>query len=212
MTDPALLASLPPERRLALSYAPQRARHAWAAFYALDARLDGIVRKAREPMLAQIKLAWWRERLLQPAGARPQGEPVLAALAAWQGHEGRLTALVDGWEAVLAAEAAPSEGLRALALARGESCAALAAALGQPGAEDSARRAGQQWAAAEWMTATAINAAELAEFDWNTIRLPRDLRPLAVHAGLARRSKRSGFGPPRPVDLLVAMRLGVLGI
>ena len=97
----ALAATLSPLTRLALAYAPRTARPAWLAVLALDQRLAGIVRSAREPLLAQIKLAWWRERLAEPVARWPQGEPLLSALAAWDGQAAALVALVAGWEAVL---------------------------------------------------------------------------------------------------------------
>jgi phytoene synthase len=55
----------------------------------------------REPVLAQLRLAWWRDRLAEPAENWPRGEPLLAALTCWQGRHGALAGLVDGWEALL---------------------------------------------------------------------------------------------------------------
>jgi len=55
-----LLDSLGPLNRLALAYAPQSTRLPLLALLALDMRLAGIVRNSREPMLAQLRLAWWR--------------------------------------------------------------------------------------------------------------------------------------------------------
>ena len=57
---PELLDTLAPMHRLALAYAPAEARPAWAGLLALDARLAGVVRAAREPVLGQLRLAWWR--------------------------------------------------------------------------------------------------------------------------------------------------------
>jgi phytoene synthase len=58
-----LAATLPIERRLALAYAPGRARAATLGLFALDAALGNLVRAAREPLLGQMRLAWWREEL-----------------------------------------------------------------------------------------------------------------------------------------------------
>ena len=63
IADDSLLLGLTPLHRLALAYAPAASRGAWLGFLALDMRLAAIVRAAREPMIGQIKLAWWRERL-----------------------------------------------------------------------------------------------------------------------------------------------------
>jgi hypothetical protein len=59
-----------------------------------------VVRTAREPMLAQLKLAWWRDRLAADPAVWPKGEPLLARLAQWREPAG-LGALVDGWESLL---------------------------------------------------------------------------------------------------------------
>ena len=96
-----LEASLATEVRLAPAYAAARLRPLQLAAFALDARLAGIVGNAREVLLAQIKLAWLRERLAEPADQRPAGEPLLAALAGWQGSVEPLLTLVDGWEGML---------------------------------------------------------------------------------------------------------------
>ena len=213
MPDPALLALISPDRRLALGYAPAAARPLFFGLYALDAKLAGIVRSAREPMLGQLKLAWWRDQLGKPVAGRPQGEPVLAALAPW-GESGRaLAALVDGWEVLIADDYPAQADLAQFAAARGAACAALA---GLVGAEpDAARRAGHGWALGD--LGLMLGASEplsqiAAEADWLTPRLNRAMRPLLIHHGLARRSKNKGFAHPGPASLVLAMRLGLLGI
>jgi phytoene/squalene synthetase len=97
----ALIEELPAVRRLALSYATRAAHPPFLALLALDAKFGGVVAAAREPVLAQIKLAWWRERLAAPAAERPRGQPLLAAMTCWGGHEPVLIALVEAWEAML---------------------------------------------------------------------------------------------------------------
>ena len=99
----SLLESLPPARRLALAYAPAAARLPLLAFLALDVRLAGIVRNSHEPMLAQLRLAWWREQLQRDGGAWPEGEPLLAALRSWDGRHDALVPLVDAWEGMTGA-------------------------------------------------------------------------------------------------------------
>jgi len=85
----ALLASeLPPPQRLALAYAPARARPATLALLALDARLAAILRGRREPLAAQLRLAWWREMFARPPSDWPAGEPLLEALRGWRDPSG----------------------------------------------------------------------------------------------------------------------------
>lgn len=191
-------ATLAPEVRLALAYAPAAVRPLQLAAFALDARLAGIVGSAREVLIAQIKLAWWRERLAEQPEARPVGEPLLAALAAWQGPTDPLIALVDGWEAMLDPEhPAPNE----LARSRAELGAGLAIQAGVPLAAEAGGAALRAWSLA---TCGVSDPAACG-------RLPRALRALAVLQGLARR--RGGDLPllDGPLALAAAIRLGMVG-
>ena len=76
MNEREFLSALPVERRLALAYAPANSRGLWLGLFALDARLGAVVQAAHEPLLAQIKLAWWRDELAKPLAARALGEPL----------------------------------------------------------------------------------------------------------------------------------------
>lgn len=213
MPDAALLAPISPDRRLALGYAPAPARPLFLCLYALDAKLGGIVRSAREPMLGQLKLAWWRDQLAKPADARPLGEPVLAALTAWGDNATALAALVDGWEPMLGDDYPAEEVLAEFAAARGSACAVLAALLGAE--PETARRAGYNWALGDLglMLGVSESLQKLAAAaDWRTPRLSRAMRPLLIHHGLARRSKNKDFAHPGPASLVLALRLGLLGI
>jgi phytoene synthase len=86
---------------------PRGERAALTALWKLEARLFGVVALRREPVLAQIKLAWWRERLDQVANAPdtlPKGEPLLAELAlTWGGHTS-LAPVAAAYEAIMLAK------------------------------------------------------------------------------------------------------------
>jgi phytoene synthase len=87
---------------LALSYVPARHRAALEALFAIDAAMGDVVRTTSEPMLGQIRLAWWRERLEElDAGSDAPAEPRLRAVARELlplGIAGRdLAALEGGW-------------------------------------------------------------------------------------------------------------------
>ena len=206
-----LIATLPPVQRLALAYAPARARPLWLTLLALDARLAGGVAATREVLLGQIKLAWWRDRLGEDSAQWPKGEPLLAALGAWTGEHGRLVALVDGWEAVLGDGA-----LAELADGRAAACAALAEVLGQGPYAPEAARLGRGWGIADLANfpadpqdADALFA--LAEgHDWRPARLPRSLRPLVVLHGLAVR-QRTTPQATGITTLFAGIRLGIWG-
>ena len=206
MSDADFLASLPVERRLALSYAPARSRLLWLGLFALDARLGTVVSEAREPMLAQIKLAWWREELSKPLAARRTGEPLLALLEAWGDEAAGLAALIDGWEILLGDELLSGADLAAALNARAAACLALAVRLGI--GADGVAQAAQGWAAADL---APMSAGPIAR-DWPRIPLPREMRPLYVLYGLA--ARRRGQIPlmPGPIAALAAVRLGLFGI
>ena len=86
---------------------PRGERAALMALWKLEARLFGVVAQRREVVLAQIKLAWWRERLAQVAAdphELPKGEPLLAELAAtWKGRAS-LASVAEAYEAIMLAD------------------------------------------------------------------------------------------------------------
>lgn len=219
MTGPILEASLPPLQKLALAYAPTRAREPWLALMALDARLADILRQASEPMMAQLRLAWWRETLQGPAGRWPEGEPLLGALRSWGGGHTALGVLVDGWEAMTAPAPLGGGPLLQLAEGRGRALAALSSVIA-PGREAAAERAGRRWALADLAghlgndaergaVLSLLHAAEVRPGE----RLARPMRPLAILENLAtRRAHRpADAAPHRPADLLAAIRIGLTG-
>jgi len=96
MRDPRVLVSVPHARRAAMS-----------ALWGLAARLTKLLLDAREPLIGQIKLAWWRDMVALVASdpaALPKGEPLLAELQATWAGQGGLDALVDAAEAMLLAQ------------------------------------------------------------------------------------------------------------
>ena len=216
MSPDPLLELMPVHLRLALSYAPVRTRALTLGLFALDCRLAGIVRGTREPLLGQVKLAWWRDRLGEKAEAWPEGEPVLAALRLWGAETGALSAMVDGWEGLLG-EPLDGDALERFADGRASAFGALARLLQAD--PDEAMRAARGWALVDLSgklgdPSERSVAQELADqLDWQRCRLPRSLRPLAILHGLARRAMLRGEGELLAGGTagLVALRLGLLG-
>lgn len=103
---PNIALELAPPNVLAIAYVPSRFRPAFALLLQIDNRFEGLLRAAREPMIAQIKLAWWREAFANPPHLRPKGEPLLQALneAGDLIPNTALEALVLGWEILLGSE------------------------------------------------------------------------------------------------------------
>ena len=92
---------LPPPMLLAIAYAPVsvRARLAW--LLALDQRLADVLTRASEPMIAQLRLSWWRDALNSAPDKRPKGEPLLAQLDEIASDDGAILAgrsLIDVFE------------------------------------------------------------------------------------------------------------------
>ena len=204
--EAAILATLPVERRLALAYAPLRAKRLWFALFALDTRLASTVHKAVEPMLTQIKLAWWRDELAKPLIKRRRGEPLLELLEVWGDEATGLAALVDGWELVLGESKLDQAAAGQFADERAKACMSLADKLGA--SSDGVAAAARGWALADLGSAVA----EPISCDWPRLRLAREMRPLAVLYGLARRSRGRGALMSGPIAGLRAVRLGMLGI
>lgn len=94
--DPRVMVAVPRERRAAM-----------AALWAFAERLTNLLIDAREPLIGQIKLAWWRDMaamLARDPDSLPKGEPLLAELTATWARQGGLDTLVDAAEAMLLAE------------------------------------------------------------------------------------------------------------
>lgn len=71
------------ERWLSILWVPASARPALVALHAFDLRQQQVVADAHEALLAEIKLAWWREQIdAMCKGALAPGQPVLRALQA----------------------------------------------------------------------------------------------------------------------------------
>lgn len=212
-----MIKALLPVQRLALAYAPAASRPGLLALLALDARLAGIVRHSREPMLAQLRLAWWREQLatMGDKGESGGGDPLLASIRVWPGSRAPLVGLVDGWEAMVGEAPLPASAFAPLAEARASAFAALAASEQEAASAMAMARA---WALAdiadrlsdprEREAALALVQAQ----DWRARRLGRGLRSLCVlHALAARAVSRKAGARAGFVDLLVAMRVGLFG-
>lgn len=210
-----LVEDLPAVQRLALAYASSRSRPAILALLALDARLAAILRGGREPLAAQLRLAWWREMLARPQSEWPAGEPVIEALRAWR-EPAALQRLAEGWEALLG-EDLPPGAIAEFVDGRAQAFAALARELGAHPPEDAAEAA-RVWALAD----LAANISDGAERDLavdygrtlaSPPRLSPSLRPLAVLAGLGAAALADGGTPllTGPRSALIALRIGMTG-
>jgi phytoene synthase len=190
---------LDPALAVALAWQPQTTRPALGALFNLDRRLAAAIAQANEPMLAQIRLAWWRDRLAEPAFARPIGEPLLAAITEhWGDRCADLSPLVDGWERWL------FEDTEGLGEGRGQALASFASLASSPESSEAAAAAGRNWTRAQTRQGgTSVLHGGLRS---------RTVRGIAVLDGLARRAiERNEPLMHGRGGALAAIRLGMFG-
>ena len=97
-------------------------RHLHHRCWALDARLADVVRKGREPAIATIRLAWWRDALVGEDASKGQGDPLIEAWRAAgvsAAERGFIAQLLEGWGALLEQENPSAEVLIRFAESRG---------------------------------------------------------------------------------------------
>ncbi len=217
LTSPLIDLALPAELRLAVAHTPLAHREALTALLTFDAMLGRVVEQAREPLLAQVRLAWWRDRLREAEPDAPAKDPLLRSLrVAWRGEEAALSTLVDRWEEVLGEDCLNLTALDGLASARAE-CLARFAAIAGLSRDVAVERAGRRWALADLAfrsenAETREHMLDLAGSVAPTGRLARPLRGIAVLDALARRAvaRREPIMSGR-VAPLVALRVGMTG-
>jgi len=91
------------DRFLAALFAPEPTRRDVLALLAFDHELSRTGAVTREPMMARIRLQWWREAVTEAAGSgTPRAQPVVESLSETvRRHElapQRLVALIDARE------------------------------------------------------------------------------------------------------------------
>jgi 15-cis-phytoene synthase len=115
MSEPAM--PLPAPALLAIAYAPKQVREQLRWLLSFDQRLGEIGKRAREPMIAQLRLAWWRDMLAKSAGDRPKGEPLLNQLGEDAIATGAAVQLVDAHELYWSDDPVAAGGARDAAIA-----------------------------------------------------------------------------------------------
>jgi 15-cis-phytoene synthase len=191
---------LDPDRRLALAYVPAAARPAVEALWRLDVAFATILATGTQPLISQMRLAWWREALERLDSAPPPAEPVLQALAAnvlpdVTGAE--LAAMEEGWLILLSDEPLREADLERYAELRGGLLFTYTARL--LGESDfSVAQAGKAWALADLARHSRRVDEIKTPLPEPKTKWPRRLRPLGMLAMLARRDlKYVGQAPEK---------------
>ncbi|MEM7664440.1 MAG: hypothetical protein AAF250_01160 [Pseudomonadota bacterium] len=211
--------TFPPQIELVLAHTPQALRLRFAAYFALDQRLARIVSNTTEPMLGQMRLAWWRDMLRTDLNSRPSGDAVLDAIGEhWQGDDEILVELVDGWEILVAEESISRKEISDFANKRAGPLAGLLADLEEQVAAR-VMSAGMRWVMAD----TACKVSDEAErqqlidiglgLKSNAASLPGALRGLAILEALSLRALKRGGRPLMEGRgaALITMRASIFG-
>ena len=94
-----------PGKLLALTYAKGELQDVLTLLLALDMRLGQIISKGTEPLIGQMRIAWWRDALRRPTGEWPKGEPLFQDLALLKCELAPdMVHLADAWGGLLAQE------------------------------------------------------------------------------------------------------------
>lgn len=203
---------------LALRYCGQSARPVFAALFALDTKLGRMVASASQPMLCQIRLAWWREQIGMLSRTSPS-DPLLRLLQIhWLPAAPALVAVVEGWELLLG-RPVDAITLRRCMRLRSEGYTALAQLRGILNRRRHVEEAVRWWVAADTLQHLRLPGERSALIqvtrDWplRIPRLPSALRPITILAVLGQRAVLRGGDPPlsRRTDALVAARVGLFG-
>ena len=204
---------------LLLSYAPPETRYWHRLAWVIDERLAHVVRTVREPSIAAIRMAWWREALAAHDLSKGKSEPLVEA---WRARPRNAAAdqaveqMINGWSVLADGAALTVEDMRAYAEGRGSGLFGLLTADGGGTSVEDVRRAGALWAL--WDLAGHVSNAKLAAQamdlahsyadQGSTLPKQRRLKPLRLALGIARREvvkgrvPSGGFGPRQYVKLL----------
>lgn len=187
------------------------ARDRAACLFLLDNACAQVARTVHEPLMAQIRLAWWRDGLLAETTRAAHRSPEMDALRALEGFgqmQPHLVAMIDGWEELILFDGAdPDAMLTAYARGRG---GGLFAAFG--GAAESDATDGPVWAlwdlvghlGDEVLAQKAVAIAGEAAAKPRDMRLPR---MLTMMAGVARDDVRRGRAAPPDLTPRLYLRL-----
>jgi phytoene synthase len=160
--------SWPPDVALALNYGGAD----MVALMRFDRTLAATVAGAKDPALAQLRLAWWRTQLEAPVAGN-DGSDAIRRFGV------RLLPVIDGWERLLASPPLNAPELTAYGEGRGSLFALL----------EGDRRAGAGWALADFARhCSDPTTRDLARgmADHLLRGRPRQPKPLRVLANLAR--------------------------
>jgi len=201
-----------PLARLMSAYAGRDARR-HRLLWALDGRMAALVATTSEPMIGQIRLAWWGQALEDESGVEGRGEPLIDAMrAAGIAPPPGLVPWLNGWKALLG-----DADLAAFAAGRGGGL--FRALAGREDVPDWLTRAGAVWAL--WDLSgqggdgdLAREAVDLARrhLPGAALPWPAAWKPLRIAFGLARADVAKGRRAPPALTPGLYLRLIALAL
>ena len=158
-----------PDRYFSALFAPADKRPFLYALYALNVELARVAETAREPMLAEIRLAWWRETVEGARAGKPRNHDLARALAETLAANDLPQALFERMIAARAFDASPESfadmaALEEYADATSGSVMRLAARVLGEALDDLAREAGIAVALAGLLRSAPFHAARGKRF------------------------------------------------
>jgi phytoene/squalene synthetase len=177
-----------PDRYFSALFAPADKRHFLFALYAFHYEVARIAETVREPMLADIRLAWWRETVEGARAGKPRNHDVAKALAETLASNDLPQEL---FERVIAARSfdvaqelvADMGTLEEYADATSGSVMRLAARVLGEASDDLAREAGIAYALAGLLRAIPFHAARRKLYLPADLLRTQDLSPEEIFAG-----------------------------
>ncbi len=186
------IASISPPQRLSLLYLDDELRPLLTLFLVLDSRLEDIFAKMNEAMIAQIRLAWWRDTI--NSDIKPKGEPLVEMIENVQNQYPKLDvtnaliSLINGWEyLILSEENLSDDDIYHYASERGGAYFGLMAeACGKSELTEDFQNLGRIWALSSLFEKDNSNAEKARSLayeyykSFNIRQLARAIRPLSI--------------------------------
>ncbi len=193
-----------------------KGREFYESAFQLDAVLGRVVLSSSEPLLAQVRIAWWRDQFRDPEVGRQAKDPLVQSIMnSWGDNAGYLLPLIDGWESLLSDDEKRSHFVEG----KSQLAGAIARILDCKSQISTASAFGGLWAFSD----LAYYSPDPKTRNWaltnwevpprNDARRAIALRPLVVLGGLAKRALEKG-GVPMLGDRtspVVAFRLWAAG-
>lgn len=214
MTAPALEA----DQQLAMAYAARVKRTLLSAVFAFDAQMKQVALANREPVFAQMRLAWWREQVFQlkQDGFAPN-DPVLRDLMQFDVDPRVWSGPIDGWDAFLAGAEGDDGALLTYAAARGGEV--FATLYGEGPDQTLWHQIGEGWALVDLFRTMGLPpspdllvAARSRLKQLQSVASTPQMRPLAIIAYLVLRDLDDVSAPASvPRRMLRALRYRFIG-